>query len=342
MDVDLNTIEYWSLAELFENAEFYKCSIPSELEGDFDSYRRKNAPTRTNPYIIQPFLRRKSWMLLTGEEGSGKSYMAMALGTAIATGGKLFLDWQIRQRKATVLYIVDEEMTQEIIHERMQILKKLYKGCENNFIIEQVKRLNLLENGKEFIEKLLYKKSLEGKCVEVLILDHLLELSNMHGDEEDNWPFIRELIEDLTEQGIAVILLHHEYAGKRMLGTRLIAADAPARVHLDAVGSADEDKINFNVSIIKNRGGKLDKQTKLVTLQLGKHPKWLLADKSIETGQYKFKEIDRKKRIELVKQYRTENLTNEQIAEKLDCSLSSIEKVIKDFPDDLKRKITHV
>ena len=127
-----------------------------------------------------------------------------------------------------------------------------------------------------------------------------------------------------------------------MLGTRLIAADAPARVHLDAVGSADEDKINFNVSIIKNRGGKLDKQTKLVTLQLGKHPKWLLADKSIETGQYKFKEIDRKKRIELVKQYRTENLTNEQIAEKLDCSLSSIEKVIKDFPDDLKRKITHV
>ena len=73
MDVDHNTIEYWSLSELFENAEYYKCSIPSELESDFDSYRRKNAPIRTNPYVIQPFLRRKSWMLLTGEEGTGKS-----------------------------------------------------------------------------------------------------------------------------------------------------------------------------------------------------------------------------------------------------------------------------
>ncbi|MBE6387998.1 MAG: hypothetical protein E7045_08055 [Lentisphaerae bacterium] len=154
-DVKNNDIKYWGLHDLFAEAQLHDCYIPPALENDFDLFCRKNTPTRTNPYIVEPVLRRNSWMLLSGEEGTGKSFMALALSAAIATGGKLFMNWRIRQRKAEVLYIADSEMTDDIIQERMTIFKKLYKGCQEKLTIKPVKNLNLLEDGIEYIEKLL-------------------------------------------------------------------------------------------------------------------------------------------------------------------------------------------
>ena len=64
-EVKNNDIKFWGLEELFAEAQIYGCTIPAELESDFDLYRRKTSPKRTNPYVVEPFLRRNSWMLLS-------------------------------------------------------------------------------------------------------------------------------------------------------------------------------------------------------------------------------------------------------------------------------------
>lgn len=338
LDVENNDIKYWGLEELFFEAEIHDCLIPPGLEEEFDLYRRKNSPTRTNPYVIEPFLRRHSWMLLSGEEGTGKSFMAMALGTAIAAGGKLFLDWKIRQRKAKVMYIVDSEMTDDIIRERMGIFKKLNKGCTENFIIESVRNLNLLNGGMDYIEMRLQKASVSGSCVEVLILDHLLKLTGAKGDEEEHWPRIREWIEQLNERGITVILLHHEYAGQRMLGTRLIAADAPSRIHLEVVEQPQGEMVKFGVAVVKNRGGKLKREAIPVTLRLGKHPAWMLTgDEKTESENISFRKMSIEERKNKVIEFRKQEMTNPEIARAMNCSQSSIEKIISILPDEYKR-----
>ena len=340
LDVENNDIKYWGIEELFSEARIHDCLIPPGLEEEFDLYRRKNSPTRTNPYVIEPFLRRHSWMLLSGEEGTGKSFMAMALGTAIAAGGKLFLDWKIRQRKAKVMYIADSEMTDDIIRERMGIFKKLNKGCIENFIIESVRNLNLLNGGMDYIEMRLKKASVVGSCVEILVLDHLLKLSGAKGDEEECWPRIREWIEQLNERGVTVILLHHEYAGQRMLGTRLIAADAPSRIHLKVVEQPQGEMVQFGVAVVKNRGGKLKREAIPVTLRLGKHPAWMLTgDEKTESENISFRKMPFEERRNKVIEFRKQEMTIPEIANAMNCSPSSIEKIISKLPDEYKKII---
>lgn len=338
IEVKDNDIKYWASAELFAEAKLYNCPIPEELASTFDLFCRKNSPARTNPYVIEPFLRRNSWMLLSGEEGTGKSYMAMALSAALSTGGKLFLNWEIRQRKATVMYVADSEMTDDIIRERMTVLNRLYKGCTENLIIEPVKNLNLLDDGCEYVEKCILRESSESRCVEVLVLDHLLKLTNAHGDEEEYWPKIRQWIEQLNDRGITVILLHHEFAGSRMLGTRLIAADAPARLHLDVVEQPDDNQtINFGVAIVKNRGGKLKRKVTAISFNIGKSPRWITTTDT-ETGKdnQNFRKMSREERREKVLELR-DSMSNREIAKKLGCSLSSIEKIVQDLPEEKKK-----
>ena len=338
IEVKDNDIKYWSSAELFAEAQLYNCQIPDSLAAVFDLFCRKNSPARTNPYVIEPFLRRNSWMLLSGEEGTGKSYMAMALSAALSTGGKLFLNWEIRQRKATVMYVADSEMTDDIIRERMTVLNRLYKGCTENLIIEPVKNLNLLDDGCEYVEKCILRESSESRCVEVLVLDHLLKLTNAHGDEEEYWPKIRQWIEQLNDRGITVILLHHEFAGSRMLGTRLIAADAPARLHLDVVEQPDDNQtINFGVAIVKNRGGKLKRKVTAISFNIGKSPRWITTTDT-ETGKdnQNFRKMSREERREKVLELR-DSMSNREIAKKLGCSLSSIEKIVQDLPEEKKK-----
>ena len=334
--VSENKIDYWSLDELFTKAEISSYKIPKGLMEAYESYHRKHGPQHLNPYVIEPVLRRKSWTLITGEEGTGKSYLAMILGAALAAGGDLFLDWSIRRRKCKTVYVVDDEMEGDIIRDRKLILDKIYPGNTENFYIHPVHRLNLIsDEGKEFVRNLLIEDGTRGDAssgaVEVLILDHLLKLTGNHGDEEENWVQLRDWIEgEICKQGVSVILLHHEYAGSRMMGSKIIANDAPARIHLSPIDSKDEDHINFSISVVKNRGGRSFRKEKTVTLEMKPKPRIL---KEVEendqttTTEIPFRKLKLEEKIRLISEYR-ETMSQKEIAAKLGCSLSSIQKVV--------------
>jgi len=335
-EISENEIFNLTVFELFAKADLHSCKIPPGFMEVYEEYHRRSGPQHSNKYVIEPFLRRNSWMLLTGEEGTGKSYLAMILGAALSTGGKLFFDWKIRRRRSKVLYIVDDEMTDDILDDRKLILNKLYPDNGDNFYIKPVHRLDLLNGGKQEIEKLLIeygtRNDADSGAVEVLILDHLLKLTANHGDEEELWVQLRDWIEnEICKRGITVILLHHEYSGTRMMGSKIIANDAPARIHLSRVESP-KDQINFSISVVKNRGGRTDRTERCVSLELKSHPRLIeQKNETPETADKKiFRKMSREERRRLVAELR-EEMTVGEIAEKLGCSKSSVEKIICDL-----------
>lgn len=373
VEVSQNNIQLLNLDEFFKEYVSDETPVPDGLESIYEEYLRRSKRKSQNPYIVDPVIRRGSWCLLTGEEGTGKTYLGMALGAAIAGNGKLFWNWKVRRRNCKVLYITDDEMSTDIIQNRLAVLKRLYPSSKKRFFVEQVKHLSLLddngkddqgsnreaakETGKEKIEKLLTKYSrVNGDSpVEVLFLDHLLKLSEAEGDQKEHWPKIRSWIEELTRRGLSVVLLHHEYGGGKMLGTRLIANDTPARIHLQALHTLkprtkseekksddfklEEDEIGFGLSIIKNRGGRDQKEPKILKLNIGMHPDWI-SDKKSSSGTATtsaWKSLNKEERISRVRELRDSGDTNVSIAKALGCSKSSIEKCIAEFPDNQKR-----
>jgi len=334
--VSENDILYLTTFELFSKAESYSCAIPQGFMEVYEEYHRRSGPQHYNRYIVEPFLRRNSWMLISGEEGSGKSYLAMILGAALAAGGKLFLDWKIRRRKTKVLYIVDDEMTDDILDERKSVLNRLYPGNHDLFFIKSVHRMDLLNGGKNEIENLLIEYGTRGNAdsgaVEVLILDHLLKLTANHGDEEQQWIQVRDWIEnDICKRGITVILLHHEYSGARMMGSKIIANDAPARIHLSHVDSP-EDRINFSISVVKNRGGRTYREERAVSLNLKGRPRFIEHQEEVTESAEKrpFRKISRDERRKLVTEWQ-KTMTVSEMCQKLGCSKSSVEKIITDI-----------
>ncbi len=365
-EVSKNDIQLLKLYEFFKDYVSKDTLIPEALKSVYEDYLRQSKHKAQNPYIVEPIIRRNSWCLLTGEEGTGKTYLGMALGAAIAGNGSLFWDWKVRRRNCKVLYITDDEMSEEVIQDRLKVLEKLYPSSKKRFFVEQVRHLSLLdeenfkdtgektnkETGKERIENLLLKYSRENddSPVEVLFLDHLLKLSGAEGDQKEHWPKIRSWIEELTRRGLSVVLLHHEYGGGKMLGTRLIANDTPARIHLQPLHELkpktksereeskysdedfvlEEDEVGFGLSIIKNRGGRDQKEPRILKLNIGKYPNWNTPDdeNSYSESAPLWKMLSKAERLSHIRKLRNEGQTNAKIAKMFNISKSCIEKYV--------------
>ena len=305
--------------------------IPDVLLHELNNYLKQTGKKSSgSPYLIEPFLRKNSWALLSGEAGVGKSYLAMAIGMAVASRGKLFHNWRVRSRGTKVLYVTDDEMTSDLLTERRNLLGKIYRK-NKNFLIQSVCDLNLLTDGMEKINSLIDKALNSGETptpVGMLILDHLLKLSGTVGDQRDNWPRIRRWIEELNRQSITVLLLHHEYGGARMQGTTLIANDAPARISIERPSSPDmvSDHLTFDISVPKNRGGKDQRQPVTVTLVLGRQPHWSIGAGQADKGAWKSlsKEERRQQAVAL-----RGTMTVQEVAEHFGVSKSSIEKALQ-------------
>ncbi|MBS1371265.1 MAG: AAA family ATPase [Lentisphaeria bacterium] len=326
-----NDIRILSPGELLCRCQGEGVDIPDVLLHELNDYLKQiGKKNSASPYLIEPFLRKNSWALLSGEAGVGKSYLAMAVGMAVASRGKLFHNWRVRSRGTKVLYITDDEMTPDLLMERRDLLGKIYRKSKN-FLIESVRDLNLLTDGMEKINSLIDKALNSGETpvpVGMLILDHLLKLSGTVGDQRDNWPQIRRWIEELNRQGITVLLLHHEYGGARMQGTTLIANDAPARISIERPSSPDmvSDHLTFDISIPKNRGGKDQRQPMTITLVLGRQPHWIIGAE--QAGKGAWKSLSKEgRRLQASALRRT--MTVQEVAEHFGVSKSSIEKALQ-------------
>lgn len=176
-------------------------------------------PIPQRKMIVDPILPHQGLILLYSKRGVGKTFLALALGYAIATG-RDFLHWKCREAKK-ILY-VDGEMPASTMQER---LGKLSQETLSDLPDSSYFRLitpDLQEEGIPDLStskgQILLEEVIED--AEVLILDNLSTLApTMQENEADSWTSVQQWILKLRKKGISVIIVHHAGKGGQQRGT---------------------------------------------------------------------------------------------------------------------------
>ena len=162
----------------------YRIDVPENLRDKLKEILTKEDAGKSNEeYIIYPILRKESQVLLAAEQKAGKSYMAMMLSYAAATGKKLFADWKTRT-KVKVLYVFDREIDAKELGKRKEVVEKIFPLGKKakSVTFEPVFDFNISSlSDQERVEKMLGGAQLvsrpEGEPVRLLVLDHLTKLT---------------------------------------------------------------------------------------------------------------------------------------------------------------------
>ena len=177
-----------------------------------------------NPEMLfDPIIQTKSLTMLHAYRGVGKSFFAISMAYAIATGSK-FLRWQA-PKPAKVLYI-DGEMQANLLQERFSKIIKNF-----NIKSDLLKNLYILSADLQGALSLnigysLIQDSIEDiinkENIKFVIFDNLSSLTTVDELDANEWIAIQEWLLYLRRQGVAVLLVHHsgKNGGQRGISKR--------------------------------------------------------------------------------------------------------------------------
>ncbi|MDA0287053.1 MAG: AAA family ATPase [Proteobacteria bacterium] len=158
-------------------------------------------------FLLEPLLPEQSIILVAAAAGTGKTFFAMEIAYAVATGGK-FLDWSAPE-PAGVLY-VDGELPLNLLQERIRLLHQVHKHLPNNFNLlardEQQKGIPCLSTpeGQEFIEQALQPDT------KLIVLDNISTLVRSGLENESrSWQPIQDWTLEMRLRGYSILLIHH-------------------------------------------------------------------------------------------------------------------------------------
>lgn len=169
--------------------------------------------------LLDPVLPEQGLVMLYAYRGIGKTYIALGIAAAIASGGR-FLRWNAtRPRK--VLY-VDGELAASTLQERV---KKVLVGLEDTQLQPNAFQLvtpDFQDRPMPDLATLEGQRLLEPhvKDVDLLVLDNLSALCRC-GSENDgeDWAPVQEWTLGLRRRGKSVLLIHHAGKNKSQRGT---------------------------------------------------------------------------------------------------------------------------
>jgi len=177
-----------------------------------------NVPPRE--MILNPILPTQGLVMLYSKRGVGKTFIALAMAHAVATGGR-FLQWSAPKARS-VLY-VDGELPATTLRER---LAAVIAGAEPTRI-GGLKPLRLITPDLQDYPlpdlatregQLLIEAHLDG--VELIILDNLSALCRSGKENEgESWLPIQGWALRLRQRGISVLFEHHAGKGGAQRGT---------------------------------------------------------------------------------------------------------------------------
>jgi putative DNA primase/helicase len=167
--------------------------------------------------LLDPILPERSLAMLYAPRGLGKSWLALSIGLAIASGTPL-LRWSA-PRQRSVLY-VDGEMPLVSLQERLKAISVPFGTAIPNdgfrlLAADQIDGgINLSSaDGQRSLEPLL-------EDIDLLILDNLSTLCTATSESaSDAWVPIQSWLLKLRRRGIAVLLVHHAGTNGRQRGT---------------------------------------------------------------------------------------------------------------------------
>jgi predicted ATP-dependent serine protease len=161
--------------------------------------------------MVEGLIRETSMCFLVGEEGCGKSILAMNLGLAIATGKDTILNYKIH-KKGKVLYLNNELPFPEFVSRFNKMVKPNSHDQTDklqNFIIPN--RFPLLSE---------YKIDLDAKCRQekpiLIIIDCLYWThNNKENDNSEMKNVLRDLVSLRDEHQTAILIIHHTKKGSK-------------------------------------------------------------------------------------------------------------------------------
>ena len=164
--------------------------------------------------LLDPIIHAKSLTMLHAYRGVGKSFFAMSLAYAIATGSK-FLRWKA-YKHSNVLYI-DGEMQANLLQKRFSKIAKNFDTKVNAMDNLHIFSADLQPFTSIDIANGLMQKNINdiifNENIKFVILDNLSSLTKIDELDGNAWLIIQEWLMELRKQGIAVLLVHH--SGKR-------------------------------------------------------------------------------------------------------------------------------
>jgi len=168
--------------------------------------------------LLTPWLPEAGAAMVYAPRGIGKTFLAMAIAHAVATGGGL-LRWQAKEARRVVY--VDGEMPLSVIQKRLGgIVSGEGKSPPALDYLELLPadyhRDGLPDIASPAGRKLIERVA-EGKAL--VIFDNLSSLATAAENEGDAWQPIQDLFLSLRRKGISTLLVHHAGKGGNQRGT---------------------------------------------------------------------------------------------------------------------------
>ena len=194
-----------------QEAELQQAQAPSALVA-LDMATFLTLPLTARGYLLDPVLPRQGIAILYAARGIGKTFMALSMGLAVASGGTV-LKWQAATPKR-VLY-VDGEMPAITMQERLAALMSGMAPPPHvlqnlTIVTPDVQPMPMPDlsttAGQAALEPLLCGR-------DMLILDNISTLCRTGKENESqSWQLMQSWLLDLRRRGLTVLLIHH--AGK--------------------------------------------------------------------------------------------------------------------------------
>jgi hypothetical protein len=169
--------------------------------------------------LLSPIVPEQGLAMLYSYRGIGKTFLALGIGVAVASGGR-FLSWAA-PRPRRVLY-VDGELPAKTVQDRTAMILAGMEGSEPQAEDFRIVTPDFQERpmpdlatryGQAFLEP-----HLEG--VDLLILDNLSALCREGNENEgEGWLPVQEWALGLRRRGISILFLHHAGKSKSQRGT---------------------------------------------------------------------------------------------------------------------------
>jgi AAA domain len=167
--------------------------------------------------LLAPIILERSLAMIFAPRGIGKSWFALSIGVAVASGAS-FLRWQAPKPRRVLL--VDGEMPLPDLKQRLSALSvgRGLKVANENF---KILAADTTESGID-IGSVEGQRALDAHLndVDLLILDNLSTLTSSGSESAgDAWLPLQNWLLKLRRKGIAVILVHHAGVNGKQRGT---------------------------------------------------------------------------------------------------------------------------
>ena len=218
--------------------------------------------------LLFPIIPTKSLTMLHAYRGVGKSFFAMSIAYAVATGSK-FLRWE-SNKPAKVLY-VDGEMSSTALQERFSRIAENFEASENSYtenlkiFSADLQEFATIDIANTCIQEEI-DKMLDG--ISLVVFDNLSSLTKVDELDATSWVSIQDWLFDLRKRGIAVLIVHHsgKNGGQRGISKREDILDLVIHLEHSRAGKKstkeDEENSSFggNCKVVfeknRNLGGK--------------------------------------------------------------------------------------